>query len=308
MTGNILWEANDLPGPGQCVSFSPDGKWLAVGIWDHYLVWIRDAETGRPLVELGPESTRGLAVTRTFGELAGGPTLSVQFSPDGRYLATAGDATNGVRIYQLERRETNDPSGGLDATLFKAASGGSSLVFTPDSRSLAFCGVTHSVPTLGLGGHLFCWEYLGTALPRCIASRFSGAVESCSFTPDSRYLLSINKRGEVVTFDKATGARVGSFEAWKPQPGQYVEATEFLSLSPDGSKLALSSRSRLGVEIRDQKTGKVLYSLPDESGTVYWLAWSPNSRNLAISRDNGDVAIWDLETVERILNDLGLNP
>jgi WD40 repeat protein len=64
----------------------------------------------------------------------------------------------------------------------------------------------------------------------------------------------------------------------------------------------------LGVEIWDPKTGKWLYSLPEESGTVYWLAWSPDSRRLAVSRDNGDIAIWNLGEVEQILAKLGLTP
>jgi WD40 repeat protein len=155
--------------------------------------------------------------------------------------------------------------------------------------------------------HLFHWDFLSAAPPHPLGSLVSGGVESCSFTPDSRFLMSISKNGAVVTLDTKTGNSIASFDAWKPQPGQFVEATEFLALSPDGSKLAFSSRSRLGVEIRDQKTGTVLYSLPDESGTVYWLAWSPDSRRLAVSRDNGDVAIWDLEILERILKDLGLS-
>ncbi len=48
------------------------------------------------------------------------------------------------------------------------------------------------------------------------------------------------------------------------------------------------------MDIWDFKTGTRLYSLPDEPGTVYWLAWSQDSRRVAIARDNGKIAIWDL--------------
>ena len=306
MTGRVLWETNDLPGQGQCLAFSPNGRWLAVGIWDDYLVWIRDAATGEPLLALGPDSTRGLAVNRTTGMANSGTTLSVQFSPDGRFLATAGYATNGVRIYKLGRHETDQLSGSLEATLFKTGPSGTGLAFAPDSRSLAFSSCSHSYRMMD--EQIFHWDFLGPASPRRVGSLVSGSIESCSFTPDCRYLLAIDKSGAVVTIDVATGDPVTSFEAWKPQPGQFVEATEYLSLSPDGTKLAFSSRSRLGVEIRDQRTGRVVYSLPEEEGTVYWLAWSPDSRRLALSRDNGDVAIWNLETVEKILNNLAINP
>jgi WD40 repeat protein len=64
----------------------------------------------------------------------------------------------------------------------------------------------------------------------------------------------------------------------------------------------------MGVDIWDSKTGTSLYSLPDEAGTVYWLAWSPDSRRLAVARDNGHIAIWNLDTAGHILAKLGLNP
>ena len=81
-----------------------------------------------------------------------------------------------------------------------------------------------------------------------------------------------------------------------------------ICLSPDGSRLAVSSESERGVDIWDYKSGTRLYSLPDEPGTVYWLAWSADSRRLAISRDNGKIALWNLDTVGQILAKLGLNP
>jgi hypothetical protein len=56
------------------------------------------------------------------------------------------------------------------------------------------------------------------------------------------------------------------------------------------------------------KTGTRLYSLPDEPGTVYWLAWSQDSGRVAVARDNGKIAVWDLHTVDQILARLGLNP
>ena len=80
-----------------------------------------------------------------------------------------------------------------------------------------------------------------------------------------------------------------------------------ISLSPDGSRLAVSSESERGVDIWDFKTGTRVYSLPEEAGTVYWLAWSADSRRVVIARDNGKIAIWNLEIVGQLLTKLGLN-
>jgi WD40 repeat protein len=81
-----------------------------------------------------------------------------------------------------------------------------------------------------------------------------------------------------------------------------------LALSPDGSKLAISSPSERGLDIWDSKTGVRRCSLPDEAGTIYWLAWSSDSRRVAIARHNGKIAICDLNTVSQILARLGLSP
>ena len=44
----------------------------------------------------------------------------------------------------------------------------------------------------------------------------------------------------------------------------------------------------------------------DREGTVYWLAWHPREPRLAIARDNGDIALWDLAKLDRHLAELGL--
>jgi len=51
-----------------------------------------------------------------------------------------------------------------------------------------------------------------------------------------------------------------------------------------------------------------LYSLPDDNGSVWWLAWSADSGKLAVSRSNGEISVWKLPEIERVLAGLGLNP
>jgi WD40 repeat protein len=63
----------------------------------------------------------------------------------------------------------------------------------------------------------------------------------------------------------------------------------------------------LGVDLRDPATGKLLYALPDEPSAIWWLAWSPDSQRLAVSRANGEIAVWNLREIETQLGQLGLN-
>jgi WD40 repeat protein len=77
-------------------------------------------------------------------------------------------------------------------------------------------------------------------------------------------------------------------------------------LSHTGHWLAVASHSMRGVDLYDFATGELRYTLPDREGTVYWLAWHPKEPRLAIARDNGDIALWDLAKIDRQLTGLGL--
>jgi WD40 repeat protein len=81
-----------------------------------------------------------------------------------------------------------------------------------------------------------------------------------------------------------------------------------LRVSPDGKKLAIANHTGRRVNIHDVATGRRLYSLPDEPGVIWWLAWHPDSRRLAVSRDHGDISIWKLDAVEAALAEVGLTP
>jgi serine/threonine protein kinase/WD40 repeat protein len=283
-TGRILWQADDLHGPGQSVCFSPDGNRLATGDFDTDLVEIRDARNGRHLLGLGTN--------------APGRTWTVQFSPDGRYLAKAGAAEvfgGGIRIYEFGKEETGaSDDGRLNATLVKESPlSGSNLLFARDGKSLEF--------RVWGPMSLSVWDFNGSPKPSDLKIVPPGDVELVSFSPEG-HLVTMDHSARVVTLELPSGKEIASFQVRKPKPG----FTACVRLSPDGSWLAVTSESRCGVDIWDFRTGKRLYSFPEEPGTVYWMAWSPDSRRLAVARDTGNVAIWNLDTINQILAQLGL--
>jgi YD repeat-containing protein len=112
---------------------------------------------------------------------------------------------------------------------------------------------------------------------------------------------------QVVTLDVATGKKISSFSTIDSKSDRGAATAANLCLSPDDTKLAMASRSGLGVDIWDPKTGRLGYSLPDGDGTVYWLAWNPDGQRLAVSRSNGDIAIWNLKDIQQVLTKIGLN-
>ena len=190
--------------------------------------------------------------------------MSVQFSPDSRYLVICGDKT---QVWEIEQGQPGEQTGGLQAKLLKSVQrGGFSLVFSPDNRHLAF-----------YNDGLYLWDLETEAPPHRVATDTAASVQCATFTPDGRQLLMMNRNREVVTLDVATGNKVSSFPTGASKSAQAFDY--MICLCPDGSRLAISSESERGVDIWDYKTGNRLYLVPDEAGTVYWLAWSADSRN-----------------------------
>jgi WD40 repeat protein len=82
-----------------------------------------------------------------------------------------------------------------------------------------------------------------------------------------------------------------------------------ISLSPDGRLLALTPLSAIQrVDLFDPKTGRRLYSLREDAGAVWRHAWSGNSQRLAVARSNGDVQVWNVPEIERLLAEAGFGP
>jgi WD40 repeat protein len=293
-TGRELWGAETLPAPGQSVAYNSAGALLATSDFETQLVWVWDARRGKRLLELGSSKNNN-------------QTWSVQFSPDSRYLATAATGKNsaGLDIWKLDCRVAGEEFS-VKAELVKSLNGKFwNLAFAPDGKRLAFID--------GSGSRAVdTWELEGTAPPRLVWTNLWGrsgvAVQTLAFTPDSRSLLTVGRNRELVGLDAFTGRELFSFPTRDAKAGGQSSAVTNFRLDPGGTKLAMASASGLGVDLWELHSGKLLYSLPDENGTVYWLAWSPDSRRLAIARSNGEVSIWNLTEVERTLVQLGLSP
>jgi WD40 repeat protein len=114
------------------LAFAPDGRTFATSVEDDARVW--DAATGKPL-------------TPPLGEWGDGGTSDLSYSPDGRWLATAGrsgsvwDVTDGRRVCRI-------PSTAL-YSLFAA------VAFSPAGRWLA----------VNFGQVVELWEYAGAGQP-----------------------------------------------------------------------------------------------------------------------------------------------
>jgi len=272
---------------GQAVCFSPDGRWIASGNYRNNQVLLRSSGDGQRLLVLGDEPPSGIG------------TWSCAFSPDGKILLAAGD---GLRAWELVPRRGGDAGPPFEARpLFSEPGSYRNLVIHSTGKWIGFDG------TLPSNGHYA--SFIRGLEPHNkpeLADNRSAAVQTLGFINDGLSLLSFDAKDRTVRFWDVQGRRLA-----RTLPT--VASGEFPStlvgnmrVSPDGTKVAVVNYNGLGVNIYDLANGHRLYSLPDEPGSIWWLAWASDSHRLAVSRSNGDISLWNLIAFESVLTQAGL--
>jgi WD40 repeat protein len=275
---------------GQSVAFSPDGRWLASADYSHDQLSIWSVKTGTQALRLGQ-------LQRGSGRMWG-----CGFSPDGRHLVGVGQ--NGLRIWKISDAATNN---GLEAELIVEQPGAfRNLLFDPRRPTIAFSGFIDR----GGGWRAFVRGLGPKDELKSVGTGTSMLVQAIGMTPDTGELIlsdPYTDRRTLHFWNPDTRTEIRTIPALMPEEAQTGGAWN-LRVSPDGKKLAIANHTGRRVNIHDVATGRRLYSLPDEPGVIWWLAWHPDSRRLAVSRDHGDISIWKLDAVEAALAEVGLTP
>jgi len=275
-----------LPAPGQTIAFTPNGEFLVCGYYDIGELSIWSAGTGKLVRAIRASADHA------------GTTWACAISPDGQHLAAVG---TGVRLWDLPSlTQTPSASSFSDAPLISETNGSAGVMFDPSGKHFAYSYQTGVENVMGIQMQSLVSE----ARPQVVATDGQiDYVQGLCFLPNSGNMVYVNAKRELVVLEPLTGRKVLNLPTL--ESGDHPEwLITNLRVSPDESKLAMVTPSGLGVDLRDPATGKLLYTLPDEPGSIWWLAWSPDSQRLAVSRANGDIAIWNLKEVEAQLSPL----
>ncbi len=241
------------------LAVSPDGTTLAVGTYGGMRIW--------DLLRTGSQSPQRLDGSAHMRPLV--------FSPDGRWLAT-GHQWGAIHLFDWQA-----PQHPLVATLSAHETWLWSLAFSPDSKTLASCGVEQTIRTWTVAGpdtHERVFPHTGREI----------GIWGQRFDARGRWLMTWGGSGQITFWDTTTGREIRRLGDRNNQ-----NAISRLDLTTDQSQIAVYRPNLQQLTIVDASSGDVQATAVLTFGwRLEELKFRPDGKVLAVQATSGDWQIY----------------
>jgi WD40 repeat protein len=294
LTGSVNWV--------NTVAFSPDGRSLAAGTsGSNVLVWslaTRQVTAKLPhpqpvtsvtwdgpgrIAAAGADGTVSLWALPSAVLATGGAPTQLAYGPGGGTLAV-GDAS--VQLWDtvghtLLASRPLPPKAYVNATAFRPARAGGPLLAVAVSNGMV---------------ELLNGSTLALVAPPLTVISGAGAAESVAFSPDGRLLATGADDGSVRLFDVTSPAHPRQLTVARGAGD--ADPIYTVMFAPDGKAIAAASVNTDSVQLWRLTSGDGLARAgPDLGGMASYpigLAFTPDSRTLAIGNSDKDVYLWNV--------------
>ncbi len=116
----------------------------------------------------------------------------------------------------------------------------------------------------------------------------TSSVESASFSPDGKLIVSASYDNTVRIWDTQTGKELKKLEG-------HTHIVASASFSPDGKRIVSASWDKT-IRIWDAQTGKELKKLEGHTDIVESASFSPDGKRIVSASNDSTVRIWDAQT------------
>lgn len=200
---------------------------------------------------------------------------AVAWSPDGKRIASA-SSDHTAQVW--------DASDGRHVLTYRGHSDGVlTLAWSPNGQYIATGGLDNTVQVWNPFNGATLYTYRG----------HNDAVFNLAWSPDSKRIASVSNDGTMQVWDALTGQHIATYTGSSSLRGG-VAASNAVAWSRDGRFIALGGPGP--AVLMDPTTAKPIGYYGPHGGDSYAVAFSPDSKYLAVGRDDNNVEVWDIAT------------